>query len=321
MIPPPGVRVTTSGSEVRERAPQAEFVERARCIACASPDLSELSRGRFSDQPLRAFIEADPWGESPLPHLEQAEWVLVRCRHCEQVFHRRVLSEEWNQRRFTRWMSAEAIAEFEARLARTQPGRTFDKARDHVAHVLRLEKLTRSLRDMGPVRLLDFGCGWGQFLLVCQQFGFDACGVDRSTARAERSLVKILASLEELAGRPRFHVITLFEVLEHLDDPAAILRALGEWIVPGGLLVLETPDCAGVTGIRTHDDYLKVHPLDHINAFTHATLTAIAQRHGFDPISRGVAYVTADRERLVKAEAKHLLGRDARSTQLYFRRR
>jgi 2-polyprenyl-3-methyl-5-hydroxy-6-metoxy-1,4-benzoquinol methylase len=303
--------------------PQAQFSERRRCINCGSAHLIELSRGKFTDQPLIGFIEADPWGESPIPYLQNAEWILNQCSGCEQVFHKRILTDEWNEKRFSTWMSAEAIHEFEVRASVTLSfaARKFESARQHVAHILRIEKLTRSIRKSDdPVRLLDFGCGWGEFLIACKLFGFEACGVDRATPRIDGAIAPIFTSLDDLRNRPVFHTITLFEVLEHLDDPASILKQLSRILARGGLLVLETPDCANVTDIRSRQDYLKVHPLDHINAFTHTTLKSIAKRHGFDAISRVAAHVTADRKRAIKTEAKHLLGRDGKSTQMYFRK-
>lgn len=302
----------------------AQFIERSQCINCGSPDLAELSRGRFADPPLKEFLEADPWGESPLPYLSEADWCLARCGRCAQVFHRRILDEHWNEVRFSRWMSAEAIRQFEARVAAQSPARDryFERARQHVTHILRVEKQTRPLRRPGEaVRLLDFGCGWGTFLHACRHFGFDAVGVDRAAPRIDNALVPILPSLEALAGKPPFHAITLFEVLEHLDEPAAVLAALSGLLVPGGLMVVETPDCEGVSGIRSHRDYLKVHPLEHINAFTHGTLKSMVERQGFDCIARAPAEATADCARLLRTQARHLLRRDGRSTELYFRRR
>src|SRR5262245_28724694 len=297
---------------------QAEFVERSHCINCNSARLLEISHGRFTDHPLVDFLEADPWGESPIPYLQKAQWVLVRCCDCQQVFHKRILNAEWNERRFTTWMSADAIKEFEDRRGKASASKKFDRARSFVEHILRIEKFTRSIRGDQPIRLLDFGCGFGDFLSTCEQFGLEAVGVDRATPRIEGAVVKIYPSLDDLSGTEPFHAITLFEVLEHLDEPASILKQLAKRLMSGGLLILETPDCEGVTGIKTHEDYDKVHPLEHINAFTHETLTSIAERHGFRQIKRSPVYVTAERIRVLKREAKHLLSRDGTSTQLYF---
>ena len=298
--------------------PQAEFNERRDCINCGSAHVGEISRGRYTDQPLRGFINDDPWGTNPLQHLENAEWILVQCADCSQTFHARILNPEWNARRFAEWMSADAFEEWEKRLGNAAP-RHFQEGREHVGHILRIEKFTKTIREpAAPVRLLDFGCGWGDFLALCQQFGFDVAGVDRSEARRSGSKVPIYAALDDLQDQKPFHAITLFETLEHLDNPAATLRSLAPLLAQGGVLILETPDCSGVTGIRNHDDYRKIHPLDHINAFTHQTLRSIAERVGFRCVSRGATHVTANLYQVIRRQAKHILGRDGRSTQLYF---
>ena len=122
--------------------------------------------------------------------------------------------------------------------------------------VLRLEALTRAARGPGPVRLLDFGCGNGEFVAMCNLHGFDAVGVDRSTARQSNSLVPIHAELDEV-----------------------------------------------------------------INAFTPQTMQRLVERVGYRLIKRPVAYVTAKRSTVVKAEVKNMLGAVLKpTTQLYFQR-
>jgi 2-polyprenyl-3-methyl-5-hydroxy-6-metoxy-1,4-benzoquinol methylase len=298
---------------------QAEFVERSHCINCSSMRMSEVSRGQFADPPLVDFLSADPWGESPVPYLQEAEWVLVRCSDCQQMFHKRILNAEWNERRFATWMSADAIQEFENQRGLGSASNKFDHARGYVEHIVRIERFTRSIRGNRPIRLLDFGCGFGRFVYTCERFGIEAVGVDRAAPRIEGAVGKIYPSLSDLSGAELFHAITLFEVLEHLDEPATILKQLGERLMSGGLLILETPDCKGVAGLKTRKDYDMIHPLEHINAFTHETLKSIAERHGFRHIKRRApAHVTAERIRVLKREARHLLGRDGISTQLYF---
>lgn len=304
--------------------PKAEFVERNRCLSCGSEKLDEIAGGGFMHSPLREFIENDPWGESPLPYIAEVRWSFVRCASCSLTFHRRVLSPEWNEIRFSEWMTQSAIEEFEKADAR--PSQDFERARDYVGHVLRLERQTRTLRGDEPLRVLDYGCGWGGFLRTCDQFGFVAVGVDRSSARRQGGQgVEIRAEIADLEQGPEaangFHVITLFEVLEHLDDPLGILNELAQYLVTDGILVLETPNCDGVTGIRTEQDYRLIHPLDHINGFDPNTLRGIAARAGFTPLKQSIAHVTCGRLSVVKGEVKRLLRPLRRpSTQCYFQK-
>jgi len=282
---------------------RAEFLTRRNCIGCESPNLVALSSGLFSERPLHDFLSNDPWGESPVPFLEGLRWQYVKCGDCDLAFHQKILSPVWNARNFERWMTAEAMAEF-GKTHISQQDR-FDRAAHFVKHALQLEYLTRNLRGGNRLRVLDFGCGNGDFIEMCSLFGFEALGVDRSAARRGSNRSIVFESIDEV--KEPVHVITLFEVLEHLEEPKAILESLAALLVAGGLLVLETPDCTGVTSIESPNDYAKIHPLQHINGFTPATMRAFAERLGFRTVAKPVSHVTCDRKRVAKDEVKRVL--------------
>lgn len=290
----------------------AEFVKRTTCISCGGAELLELSSGKFSDGAVEAFIRNDPWGEHPAPFLESLPWAYVKCQSCFQAFHQYVLTPEWNDRRFNKWMTQESIAAFEQSMKSEQ----LWTATGYTSHILRLEFLTRKLRNGSPVRVLDFGCGYGQFLSMCSLFGFEGIGIDRSSAKRHHGAFPILAELDEVSGT--FHAITLFEVLEHLDEPRPMLERLAGLLVPGGVLILETPNCEGIRGIETQNDYRRIHPLEHINGFTPASLQAFAEQIGFTRITPPAAFVTTSLGRVARSLAKQIVGRAG--TQQYFTR-
>jgi SAM-dependent methyltransferase len=310
----------TTGTHVR-----AEFVQRLRCINCRSPKLKQLSSRLFYENPLYDILATDPWGENPLPYLEGKRWTLVECDACSQKFHRDVLSPEWNEIRFSRWMTHEAI---QACLRREMtPAGSFRRAVQNTQHVLRLERMTRGLRKDNALRILDFGCGYGEFLAMCSQYGCEAVGVDRAHDKRRNArhpvIFPTIGDLIGALGPGRFHVVTLFETLEHLDDPRSTLEELGTLVAPGGILVLETPDCTGVDDITTAEESWRIQPLDHINAFTPATLRSLAGRCGFAPIGKPGAHVTASWVGVAKAEVKSVLRRFGfvkPTTQQYFRK-
>ena len=49
--------------------------------------------------------------------------------------------------------------------------------------------------------------------------------------------------VEELEGQ--FDLVTCMEVIEHVADPAAFVKALAKRLAPGGLLILSTPNATG----------------------------------------------------------------------------
>ncbi len=151
---------------------RVQFTIRDACINCGSSELREVSIGRFNEGPLHDFLSADPWGESPIPFLDRQHWSYVECTSCAQAFHSRILSPEWSAIKWDRWINAEAMAEFE----RTHLVNTYDRAIHCTKHVLQLASLIQAR----PLRVMDFGCGNGEFLAMASQYGLESYGVDRS---------------------------------------------------------------------------------------------------------------------------------------------
>jgi 2-polyprenyl-3-methyl-5-hydroxy-6-metoxy-1,4-benzoquinol methylase len=300
---------------------RATFIDRSQCVACGSPRLEELVSRPFDGELTGDFIAADPWGENPAPFLRDASWTLVKCAECDMVFHRRVLDDEWNERRFSNWMTEEAIRSFESRFTTVMT--PYWEATRNVAHVLGLELLTRELRGEQRLKLLDFGCGYGGFVAMCNLFGFEARGVDRSAAKRDNNHSRAIhAELDEVAHLAPFHALTLFQVLEHLDQPRELMQLLSGLLAQGGILVLETPDCTDVRDIRSRADFDKIHPLDHLNAFTPETLKSFAARLGFDVIAKPATVVAAGAKLITRRALKSTLAPLRRpTTEFYCRKR
>lgn len=97
-------------------------------------------------------------------------------------------------------------------------------------------------------RLLEIGCGLGHVLMRLEDrfetYGIDVSeyAVEQARANAPRSTLRV-ATAEEIGSLPGpFDVIAAFHVVEHLQDPLAVLRECARLTTPGGLLVIATPN-------------------------------------------------------------------------------
>lgn len=102
------------------------------------------------------------------------------------------------------------------------------------------------------IRLVDIGVGYGVFLHILEkEFGLEhICGMDPfpdsieiagryTTARIARGDI---TDDEWPLERGAFDVVTCFDVVEHLADPAVFFERVKEYIRGGGLVVVTTPN-------------------------------------------------------------------------------
>jgi len=113
------------------------------------------------------------------------------------------------------------------------------------------EILQRLEGDRGPGRLLDVGCGAGQFLEVAVARGWNAEGTEISSSAAPflegRRVTVHRGELPDISLDRAYDAVTLFEVIEHFRRPQAYLDAARRLLRPGGRLYLTTPNFDGLS--------------------------------------------------------------------------
>jgi SAM-dependent methyltransferase len=115
-------------------------------------------------------------------------------------------------------------------------------------------RLLKHVAKVAPRRgqLLEIGCGHGLLLDEARRLGWDVRGLE--PARTARDYARSLdldvrdAVVEELdAAEGPYQAIMMIDVLEHLEDPVATLRAAAALLVDGGALCVVTPDPSSPT--------------------------------------------------------------------------
>ena len=197
----------------------------------------------------------------------------------------------------------ESVADFYARVETAVP------ELDERLHVFLDEYRAFRRARGGTLQVLDIGCGRRALLAhaIDPTDEYTGCDIVESDQMGIERFVTIDLNQERLGRRldgRRFHVVFCGEVIEHLFSPDALLEDLSGLLVPGGLLVLSTPNLAywvnrillplGISPLFLENSaWLKLgrrtkalgqgnKTEGHIRVFTYRAVREILELHGYD---------------------------------------
>ncbi len=149
-------------------------------------------------------------------------------------------------------------------------------------HYLRY-KLIRKYKPSG--KLFDLGAGWGHFLLAGKILGYEVSGIEISEqpflyAKNDLKLPVEHADFFDMSENNKFDLITMWDVLEHIDRADSVVEKCARLLPAGGYLVIQVPQIdsyiAKKQGVKWN-----MMGLDHVNYFSKKTLTMLLEKNGF----------------------------------------
>lgn len=231
--------------------------EGARCVACAH------------------VVPGSPVGTSREP-IFGTVFELYKCRHCGVVFS--VMPEgfplqEWYSKAHHIYSETEWL----------EPGASPAWRFDYFL------KTSFALGIQG--RLLDVGCGEGRFLREAKRQGWRGplLGVEfnpEMAGRSEEGLRIEVSPFDEFVARAvkedPFDAVVMFDVLEHMPEPARALAQVKRLLREGGYLCVTVPNRERIRffGIEEFD-----FPPNHVTRWHQDSLRALAQAAGFEVVA------------------------------------
>ena len=104
-------------------------------------------------------------------------------------------------------------------------------------------------------KVLDFGCGSGEFIELLQDSGASASGFEpgnlyASFARDQKGLDVQNCGWENYECKGKVDVVTVFHVFEHLTDPLTAFKKAISWLNVNGLIYIEVPNMANALKLK-----------------------------------------------------------------------
>jgi 2-polyprenyl-3-methyl-5-hydroxy-6-metoxy-1,4-benzoquinol methylase len=138
-------------------------------------------------------------------------------------------------------------------------------------------------------RILDVGAGRGRFVAGAGAAGYAASGIEpsaRGVAAARMIGADVQpAGVEQASIVPgSLDAVTLWHVLEHLEEPGAALERIAGWLAPHGVLLVGVPNLASLQARIGGERWYHLDVPRHRLHFTPAGLSALLRAHGFEVV-------------------------------------
>jgi SAM-dependent methyltransferase len=213
----------------------------------------------------------------PVTDIFNDQYTLNQCNNCRVIFLSPCPTEAQLNRAYDYTYYGEGTDKFNLIIERV-----LDFFRSRRSSFLRKHLKT-------DARVLDIGCGNGRFLqYLGAKRNFELHGIERKGNSALRA--SQIAGIRLLVGSLKqntypsdyFDAITLFQVFEHLDNPAEILQIIQKILKPGGILIMSFPNIISWQARWFKGDWLHLDPPRHLFYFKPVDFIALMQLRGFE---------------------------------------
>ncbi|MBW3623995.1 MAG: class I SAM-dependent methyltransferase [Armatimonadetes bacterium] len=205
---------------------------------------------------------------------------VIECQTC-------VFAWQWPLRRTT----VESVQHYDNRYGNAEQGgcNYFHTSNRVEAAKAQLE-FVKGLPGGEKKSLLDVGAGLGFFVHEALKAGFDAIGVEPSPKGVEAGNEMLgpgrmfEGSIEDLPSDRSFDVITLWDVIEHVERPRELVRSAVTRLQPGGWLVIETGNYQSVDRLMKGPGWWAYH-LEHRWYFAPSVMELLLREEGLNSIT------------------------------------
>lgn len=150
-------------------------------------------------------------------------------------------------------------------------------------HKLRFKTIRKFIKKG---ELFDLGSGWGHFMYTGKLLGFHVSGIELAKtpyiyAKEDLKLpVEKIDFFEMKLTEQKFDIITMWDVLEHIDNADEAIEKCGKMLKTGGFLVIQVPQIDSYIAKKQKENW-KMIGLDHVNYFSKKTIRLLFEKYNF----------------------------------------
>lgn len=296
------------------------FIERNDCLVCNDNKHETLYSSPLNEGPLFDFIYNFYHQKPEKEQLASGRYHILQCKKCRLVWQKDIPDGSLMKELYEIWIDSDRSLK-KRREAKIHLYSDYARQIQWIAHFIP--------ERPHNVRVLDYGSGWGYWLMMAKAHGYDAKGLEMAENKVSfcnSNGLEIIRDLSEQEDES-LDFINSEQVLEHVPAPGHALRDLAAKLKKGGVIRVSVPD-----GCSYHKALLQkglnfkemgvIHPLEHINCFNHDNLLYLGKKSGLQPIEKMpvLKYPSRLKNLYKNSYFRYSYSRQFKSTTIYFRK-
>jgi hypothetical protein len=258
-----------------------DFYQSPRCKICNQNGKSIYSKS-FNDEILKLFF-TKYYGESKYKNfknkLEVTNYELLKCKDCKFVWQKNTPNKKFSIDLYENIIDNEQSLK-KSKLKYHNQKNSNNKEINKIIHNFNQEK----------INILDFGAGWGHWLMSGSNSFYDSYAFELSPSRKSFLIsngINVLNFNDINQYLNFFHYIRLDQVLEHLNEPNEALKIIKKLGKKNCIFYISVPDGTEIIEKENIPFIRKgpVQPLEHLNCFSKHSLKKFLDIYGFRPLN------------------------------------
>ena len=257
------------------------FYQSPKCKICNRNGKSIYSKS-FNDEILKLFFTTY-YGELKYKRIKDrlaaTNYELLKCKDCKFIWQKNIPNKNFSIDLY------ENVIDKEQSLTKSKL--KFNNRKD--SNNKEIKKIIRNFNEI-KINILDFGAGWGHWLMSGSGLYYNSYALEMSPSRKnflKSNGINVL-NLDNINSYENFfHYIRLDQVLEHLDEPNDVIKMIKRLGNKNCIFFVSVPDGSKIVEKKIISDVEKgpIQPLEHLNCFSKYSLKKFLNTHGFRPLN------------------------------------
>lgn len=239
-----------------------EFTSLNKCPLCGSDKIGTFKKGTINTEK----ISTDDFKITDSTY--GSIWDFSKCSSCSFVFSNPVIDEG-------------SLIDFYSELEDNEYSDEWEGREKNFRTIIkRLGKM-----EISGNNLLDIGAASGIFVKLAGENGYIAEGIEPSAqlvleAKKKFGITIFEGTIDNYKTDNQFSIVTLLDLIEHVNDPAGFMRRISPLVKKGGLLVIVTPDIQSIPPKILRKRWWHYRTA-HVNFFSLRSLIFLLEKNGF----------------------------------------